>query len=91
LITSLLDDDTILAIQNNGKAIVQIKWSDLKTMIQDIEISPIKSASYSKSTKKITLTREDYTTLEIGGDDVGVEVIDNLSSDSAIQALSAKQ
>jgi hypothetical protein len=91
LITSLLDDDTVVAIQNNGKAIIQIKWSDLKTMIQDIEISPIKSASYSKSTKKITLTREDDTTLEIGGDDVGVEVIDNLTSDSAIKVLSAKQ
>jgi hypothetical protein len=65
LITSLLDDDTILAIQNNGKAIVQIKWSNLKIMIQDIEISPIKSATYSKTTKKIILTREDDTTLEV--------------------------
>jgi len=91
IITSLLDDDTVVAIQDNGKGIKQIKWKDLKTMIQDIEISPIKSATYSKTTKKITLTREDDTTLEVWGDDVGIEIINSLTSDSEVNWLSAKQ
>ena len=89
--TNLASDDTLVMVDINGLEVKQIKWSDLIKLIKNIEISPIKSATYSKFTKNITLTREDGTTLEIWGDDVGIDIINSLTSDSTINGLSAKQ